>query len=214
MAGKSKHRKAASQHRVTVDPRLNTMSVGRPRRPWSPRRWTGCMGTGARTAGLTWRASPPERCPAPPDSRQIVYYVASVVVLYSPEAQTQRHYRGHTEDVGSLAVHPQVSPGPASAPGPPVCHRPGRRSRPPGVRACPGGRGWVVIIQVWNYDTLELVHILGLGELTTRVAALAFSIHAAEVPLIHHPQSCLPGRLQACCGGRCRAAKHFHLDQV
>ena len=72
----------------------------------------------------------------------------------------------------------------------------------------------MVMPKVWNYDTLELVHILGLGEITTRVAALAFSIHAAEVAISHHPQSCFPGRLQACRGGWRRAAKHFHLDQV
>ena len=38
----------------------------------------------------------------------MVYYVASVVVLYSAEAHTQRHYRGHTEDIESICVHPQV----------------------------------------------------------------------------------------------------------
>ena len=40
---------------------------------------------------------------------QVVYYVASVVVLYSAEAHTQRHYRGHTEDIESICVHPQVA---------------------------------------------------------------------------------------------------------
>ena len=39
---------------------------------------------------------------------KVVYYVASVVVLYSAEAHTQRHYRGHTEDIESICVHPQV----------------------------------------------------------------------------------------------------------
>ena len=40
---------------------------------------------------------------------QVVYYVAGVVVLYNPESHTQRHYRGHTEEVECLAVHPQVA---------------------------------------------------------------------------------------------------------
>ena len=40
---------------------------------------------------------------------KVVYYVASVVVLYSAEAHTQRHYRGHTEDIESICVHPQVN---------------------------------------------------------------------------------------------------------
>ena len=40
---------------------------------------------------------------------EICYYVASLAVLYSPESQTQRHYRGHTEDIECLATHPQLS---------------------------------------------------------------------------------------------------------
>ena len=39
---------------------------------------------------------------------EICYYVASLVVLYSPESQTQRHYRGHTEDIECLTSHPQL----------------------------------------------------------------------------------------------------------
>ena len=40
---------------------------------------------------------------------EICYYVASLAVLYSPESQTQRHYRGHTEDIECLATHPQLA---------------------------------------------------------------------------------------------------------
>ena len=39
---------------------------------------------------------------------EVVYYVASLAVLYSPESQTQRHYRGHTDDIECLAVHPEL----------------------------------------------------------------------------------------------------------
>ena len=39
---------------------------------------------------------------------EICYYVASLVVLYNPESQTQRHYRGHTDDIECLAPHPQL----------------------------------------------------------------------------------------------------------
>ena len=28
---------------------------------------------------------------------EVVYYIAAVAVLYNPEAQTQRHFRGHTQ---------------------------------------------------------------------------------------------------------------------
>ena len=40
---------------------------------------------------------------------EIVYYVASLAVLYSPESQTQRHYRGHIQDIECLATHPQAA---------------------------------------------------------------------------------------------------------
>lgn len=37
---------------------------------------------------------------------EMIYFVASVVVLYNVEEQNQRHYLGHTDDVKSLAIHP------------------------------------------------------------------------------------------------------------
>lgn len=37
---------------------------------------------------------------------EMVYFVAAVVVLYNVEEQSQRHYLGHTDDVKSLAIHP------------------------------------------------------------------------------------------------------------
>lgn len=37
---------------------------------------------------------------------EIVYFVASTVVLFNVEEQCQRHYTGHTDDVKCLAVHP------------------------------------------------------------------------------------------------------------
>lgn len=112
MVGKSKHGQFEPRSGMIDDPRPSMMSAERQRRPWAPLCWTGSMAIGERTAGQTWHACPPARWPSSPYTCQIVYYVASVVVLYSPEAQTQRHYRGHTEDVGSIAVHPQVSTGP------------------------------------------------------------------------------------------------------
>ena len=39
---------------------------------------------------------------------EICYYVSSLAVLYNPESQTQRHYRGHTDDIECLAPHPQL----------------------------------------------------------------------------------------------------------
>ncbi|KAI8488869.1 hypothetical protein Bbelb_333870 [Branchiostoma belcheri] len=39
-------------------------------------------------------------------SGEIVYNIASVVVLYDPRAGTQRHYLGHNSSIQCLAVHP------------------------------------------------------------------------------------------------------------
>lgn len=37
---------------------------------------------------------------------EIVYFVATVVVLYNVEEHSQRHFRGHTADVKCIAIHP------------------------------------------------------------------------------------------------------------
>ncbi|KAM7340171.1 hypothetical protein ACRRTK_000786 [Alexandromys fortis] len=39
---------------------------------------------------------------------EVVYFVASVAVLYSVEEQRQRHYLGHSDDIKCLAVHPDM----------------------------------------------------------------------------------------------------------
>lgn len=37
---------------------------------------------------------------------EMAYFVAAAVVLYNVDEQSQRHYIGHTDDIKSLAVHP------------------------------------------------------------------------------------------------------------
>lgn len=37
---------------------------------------------------------------------ECVYFVAAVAVLFNSEERTQRHYLGHTDDIKSLALHP------------------------------------------------------------------------------------------------------------
>ena len=44
-----------------------------------------------------------------PGTGEILYFTASIAVLYSPESHVQRHYRGHTDDIECLAVHPQLA---------------------------------------------------------------------------------------------------------
>lgn len=94
---------------------------------------------------------------------EVVYYVASIAVLYSPESQTQRHYRGHTDDIECITVHPQA----------PFCAS-GQASGNDNEEVDDAH------VQIWNYETLELVHILGLGEFSNKVTCLAFSIYSHE----------------------------------
>eukprot|EP00090_Calanus_glacialis_P000940 TRINITY_DN10679_c0_g1_i1.p1 TRINITY_DN10679_c0_g1~~TRINITY_DN10679_c0_g1_i1.p1 ORF type:complete len:1682 (+),score=397.37 TRINITY_DN10679_c0_g1_i1:312-5048(+) len=94
---------------------------------------------------------------------EVVYYVASVAVLYSPESQTQRHYRGHTDDIECITVHPQA----------PFCAS-GQASGNDNTEVDDAH------VQIWNYETLELVHILGIGEFSNKVTCLAFSIYSHE----------------------------------
>lgn len=37
---------------------------------------------------------------------EMAYFVAAAVVLYNVDEQSQRHYVGHTDDIKSLAIHP------------------------------------------------------------------------------------------------------------
>lgn len=37
---------------------------------------------------------------------ECVYFVAAVAVLFNSDERTQRHYLGHTDDIKSIAVHP------------------------------------------------------------------------------------------------------------
>lgn len=37
---------------------------------------------------------------------EIAYFIAAVAILYNVDEQVQRHYIGHTDDIKSMAVHP------------------------------------------------------------------------------------------------------------
>uniref|UniRef100_A0A8C0KD11 EMAP like 2 n=1 Tax=Canis lupus dingo TaxID=286419 RepID=A0A8C0KD11_CANLU len=77
---------------------------------------------------------------------EIVYFVASVAVLYSVEEQRQRHYLGHNDDIKCLAVHPDmvtIATGQVAAGPPPV--------------------------------SLSTLHVLGLGVFDRAVCCVGFS---------------------------------------
>lgn len=37
---------------------------------------------------------------------EIIYFIAATVILFNPDEHAQRHYTGHTDDVKSIAIHP------------------------------------------------------------------------------------------------------------
>ncbi|XP_032212938.1 echinoderm microtubule-associated protein-like 3 isoform X4 [Mustela erminea] len=100
-------------------------------------------------------------------SGEVVYFIACVVVLYRPEGGPggpggggQRHYRGHTDCVRCLAVHPD------------------------GVRVASGqtagvdkdGKPLQPVVHVWDSETLLKLQEIGLGAFERGVGALAFSV--------------------------------------
>ncbi|XP_037914233.1 echinoderm microtubule-associated protein-like 2 isoform X3 [Hermetia illucens] len=88
---------------------------------------------------------------------EMAYFVAAAVVLYNPDEQCQRHYLGHTDDVKSLAIHPNkllVATG--------QCAGHDRREALPHIR-------------VWNSVSLATVAVIGAGEFTGSVNCISFS---------------------------------------
>ncbi|XP_007943077.1 echinoderm microtubule-associated protein-like 3 [Orycteropus afer afer] len=100
-------------------------------------------------------------------SGEVVYFIACVVVLYRPGGGPggpggggQRHYRGHSDCVRCLAVHPD------------------------GVRVASGqtagvdkdGKPLQPVVHVWDSETLLKLQEIGLGAFERGVGALAFSV--------------------------------------
>ncbi|XP_054988385.1 echinoderm microtubule-associated protein-like 1 isoform X2 [Sorex araneus] len=90
---------------------------------------------------------------------ETVYFIASVVVLYSVEEQLQRHYTGHNDDVKCLAIHPDritIATGQVAG-----TSKDGKQL-PPHVR-------------IWDSVTLNTLHVLGTGFFDRAVTCIAFS---------------------------------------
>ncbi|XP_063061009.1 echinoderm microtubule-associated protein-like 2 [Engraulis encrasicolus] len=90
---------------------------------------------------------------------EIVYFNASVVVLYNVEEQQQRHYLGHNDDVKCLAIHPDMV---TIATGQVAGTSKDGKALPPHVR-------------VWDSVSLNTLHILGMGVFDRAVTCVAFS---------------------------------------
>ncbi|XP_006525224.1 echinoderm microtubule-associated protein-like 4 isoform X6 [Mus musculus] len=90
---------------------------------------------------------------------EIVYFIASVVVLFNYEERTQRHYLGHTDCVRCLAVHPdkiRIATGQIAG-----VDKDGRPLQPH--------------VRVWDSVSLTTLHVIGLGTFERGVGCLDFS---------------------------------------
>ncbi|VFV22704.1 echinoderm microtubule-associated [Lynx pardinus] len=90
---------------------------------------------------------------------EIVYFIASVVVLFNYEERTQRHYLGHTDCVKCLAIHPdkiRIATGQIAG-----VDKDGRPLQPH--------------VRVWDSVSLSTLQIIGLGTFERGVGCLDFS---------------------------------------
>ncbi|XP_069881569.1 echinoderm microtubule-associated protein-like 4 isoform X2 [Dipodomys merriami] len=90
---------------------------------------------------------------------EIVYFIASVVVLFNYEERTQRHYLGHTDCVKCLAIHPdkiRIATGQIAG-----VDKDGRPLQPH--------------VRVWDSVSLCTLQIIGLGTFERGVGCLDFS---------------------------------------
>ncbi|KAK5854470.1 hypothetical protein PBY51_015531 [Eleginops maclovinus] len=90
---------------------------------------------------------------------EMVYFVASVVVLFNYEERTQRHYLGHTDCVKCLAIHPdkiRIATGQIAG-----VDKDGRALQPH--------------VRIWDSVSLSTLQVIGLGTFERGVGSLAFS---------------------------------------
>ncbi|XP_043941272.1 echinoderm microtubule-associated protein-like 2 isoform X2 [Protopterus annectens] len=90
---------------------------------------------------------------------EIVYFTASVVVLYNVEEQHQRHYLGHNDDIKCLAIHPDmvtIATGQVAG-----TSKEGKQLHPH--------------VRVWDSVSLNTLHVIGTGVFDRAVSCLGFS---------------------------------------
>uniref|UniRef100_A0A8B9I054 Echinoderm microtubule-associated protein-like 2 n=1 Tax=Astyanax mexicanus TaxID=7994 RepID=A0A8B9I054_ASTMX len=90
---------------------------------------------------------------------EIVYFNASVVVLYNVDEQQQRHYLGHNDDVKCLAVHPDM-----------VTIATGQVAG-----TSKDGKLLAPHVRVWDSVSLNTLHSIGMGVFDRAVTCVAFS---------------------------------------
>ena len=87
---------------------------------------------------------------------ELVYYVGAVAVVYNRMDEKQRHYRGHTEDISCMDLHPQGELM--------VSGQVGGNSAEAGAH-----------VRVWNVFSMETLAELGLGSCALGISGLSFS---------------------------------------
>lgn len=90
---------------------------------------------------------------------EIVYFNASVVVLYNTEEQQQRHYLGHNDDVKCLSVHPDM-----------VTIATGQVAG-----TSKDGKLLAPHVRIWDSVSLNTLHVIGTGVFDRAVTCVAFS---------------------------------------
>ncbi|XP_052472688.1 echinoderm microtubule-associated protein-like 2 isoform X1 [Carassius gibelio] len=90
---------------------------------------------------------------------EIVYFNASIVVLYNVEEQQQRHYLGHNDDVKCLAIHPDM-----------VTIATGQVAG-----TSKDGKALQPHVRVWDSVSLNTLHVIGAGVFDRAVTCVAFS---------------------------------------
>ncbi|KAM4566654.1 echinoderm microtubule-associated protein-like 2 isoform 2-T2 [Odontesthes bonariensis] len=90
---------------------------------------------------------------------EIVYFNASVVVLYNTEEQQQRHYLGHNDDVKCLSVHPDM-----------VTIATGQMAG-----NSKDGKLLAPHVRVWDSVSLNTLHVIGMGVFDRAVTCVSFS---------------------------------------
>ncbi|XP_064157107.1 echinoderm microtubule-associated protein-like 1 [Anguilla rostrata] len=90
---------------------------------------------------------------------EIVYFIASAVVLYNVEEQQQRHYLGHNDDVKCLGVHPDM-----------VTIATGQVAG-----TSKDGKQLAPHVRVWDSVSLNTLHVIGTGVFDRAVTCVAFS---------------------------------------
>ncbi|KAI0213314.1 Echinoderm microtubule-associated protein-like 1 [Lamellibrachia satsuma] len=112
---------------------------------------------------------------------EMVYFIASTVILYNVEEQMQRHYLGHTDDVKCIAVHPDKI---TIATGQVAGHdkREGKKAKDLSLQHWPASvarryadRRSQPHIRIWDSVSLNTLKVIGIGEFDRAVACIGFS---------------------------------------